>query len=257
MNITAQTVVKNEENFVWFAIKSVLPYVKKFLITDTGSTDNTLKIIKSIKSKKINLIQSKKDSILKIRQEQLKKTKNPWFLLVDGDEIWPKEQLKKLLHLTKVLPKDKVAVVNRTRNCVGDVWHYLPQSTGQYKFFGQRGHFNIRLMRTLPYKIVGYYPWEEYRLSEVSINKLEDKLALSDAWYLHLTHLKRSSSKDKIKGRRKKIIEKGILMTKKELPKVFFEKFPEIIKNPLIGRNLIYEVKASFLTPLKKIKRFL
>jgi len=41
MNITAQMVVKNEENFVWFAIKSVLPYVKKFLITDTGSTDNT------------------------------------------------------------------------------------------------------------------------------------------------------------------------------------------------------------------------
>jgi len=257
MNTTAQMVVKNEERFIWFAIKSVLPYVAKFLITDTGSTDNTLKIIKSIKSKKINLVQDKKTSIVKIRQEQLRKTKASWFLLVDGDEIWPKDQLKKLLHLTKVLPKDKIAVVNETRNCAGDTWHYLPQSAGAYQFFGQKGHFNIRLMRTLPYKIVGSYPWEKYRLESKSINKLTNRLAFSDAWYLHVTHLKRSFWEKGVKGRRKKIIDKGILMRKKELPEVFFKKYPEIVPNPLVKRSLLYQLKASFVTPLKKLRRLI
>ena len=171
-NVTAQMVIKNEERFVYFALKSVLPYVRKFLITDTGSTDKTLDIIKNIKDKKIELEEKQKDSVVNIRRKQLEKTKTPWFLLVDGDEIWPQKQLIKLLRLTKELPKEKIAVVNKTRNCVGDVWHYLPQKTGQYRFFNKKGHFNIRLMRTLQYEIKGVYPWEEYQLDNKLVNKM-------------------------------------------------------------------------------------
>lgn len=253
--VTAQMVIKNEERFVWFAINSVLPYVKKFLITDTGSTDKTFKIIKSIKSKKIILTKNTKDSIVKIRQEQLRQTRSSWFLLVDGDEIWSKRELLKLIQLTKEISKEKIAVVNKTRNCVGDVWHYLPKEAGQYRFFNKKGHFNIRLMRALLYEITGNYPREEYRLSGKSINKMEKRLILSNAWYLHTTHLPRTSNKTKIGGRRKKIIEKGILMKKEELPEVFFQDYSKIITSPLIKRSRVYEIKAGFLTPVKKIKR--
>jgi glycosyltransferase involved in cell wall biosynthesis len=51
--ITVHMVVKNEDQWIWYSIQSVLQYVDKILITDTGSTDHTVEIIKSIKSPKL------------------------------------------------------------------------------------------------------------------------------------------------------------------------------------------------------------
>ncbi|MBU1256082.1 hypothetical protein KKA49_00135 [Patescibacteria group bacterium] len=55
IKIIVHCLVKNEERFIWYAIKSVLPFVDKIMVWDTGSTDKTIQIIKSIKSKKISL----------------------------------------------------------------------------------------------------------------------------------------------------------------------------------------------------------
>ena len=52
--IWANCLIKNEERWVWYALQSVLPYVDKILVWDTGSTDNTVEIIKTIKSNKIS-----------------------------------------------------------------------------------------------------------------------------------------------------------------------------------------------------------
>ena len=253
--VTAQMIVKNEERFVWFAIQAVLPFIKKFLITDTGSTDNTLKIIQDIKSKKIVLTTDKKDSLVKIRQRQLKQTQTPWFLLVDGDEVWPRPQLLKLLQLTKVLSKSKIAVVNETRNCVGDVWHYLPENTGEYCFFREKGHFNIRLMRRLPYTIINEYPLEEYCFKGKSVNRLDNNLEKTKAWYLHLTHLQRTSIRGKNLGRRKKIKARGLEILKKELPEVFFKKKPKLVKDPLKKRSIFYKLQMWLILPIKIFRR--
>ena len=48
MKIWVNTIVHNEENFIWFAVMSVIDYVDKVLIYDTGSTDKTVEIIKEI-----------------------------------------------------------------------------------------------------------------------------------------------------------------------------------------------------------------
>ncbi len=47
MTIWGQTVIRNEENWVWFAIMSVIKFVDKVIVYDLGSADNTLKIVKS------------------------------------------------------------------------------------------------------------------------------------------------------------------------------------------------------------------
>jgi len=252
--VTAQMVVKNEDRFVWFAITAVLPYVARFLITDTGSTDQTVKIIKSIKNPKI-ILETKAEDVVAVRKKQLLKTKTPWFLLVDGDEVWSQRQLFKLLQLIKELPKGKIAVVNQTKNCVGDVWHCLPPQTGKYQFGKWQGHLNVRLMRTLPYQIGGQYPWEEYRLNGESINHMTEALAYSPAWYLHLSHLNRSSSKTKTLGRRQLIIEKGESLDSSQMPEVFFTEYPSLVKNPLTKRSFWYELPAALISPLKDIKR--
>ena len=46
--ITAHCLIKNEENFVWYAIKSVVDFVDKIIVFDTGSTDKTVELIKKL-----------------------------------------------------------------------------------------------------------------------------------------------------------------------------------------------------------------
>jgi len=227
--ITVHTIVKNEDRFikpVLLAVES-FPEVKKILVYDTGSTDKTISEIQSIKSEKIELsichpelaegsptnvglacardssttlgmtkaVKMTRKNLVDLRNQQIKATTTPWILLVDGDEIWPKKNLKKLIQAIKSAPKETIALVNHTRNCIKDIYHYLPESQGDYQIGPWRGHLNIRAIRNLPgLKVVGEYPLEAYTINNAPIQDQPDKLKFIDTWYLHLTHLKRSSS---------------------------------------------------------------
>jgi len=201
--ITAHMVVENEERWIKAVILAVINQVDKILIWDTGSTDKTVQIIQSIRSNKISF--SEKGSVtrkqlVQLRNEQLKLTKTPWFLILDGDEIWPEENLIQLIKAMKNAKKSTIALVNRTRNCIGDIYHYLPETKGSYRIGPWQGHLNIRAIRNFPgLQAIGEYPSETYALNEKPIQSLTDRLEFCDTWYLHLTHLKRSSWRHQLK----------------------------------------------------------
>jgi glycosyltransferase involved in cell wall biosynthesis len=197
IRITGHTIVKNEEVWIKQALEAVLPFVDRLLVWDTGSTDSTVKIIQSIKSPKIEFKQLgvvDRAGLVKLRNEQIKATKSDWFLLVDGDEIWPKENLDQLVKAMRVAKSSTLALVNRTRNCVGDLNHYLPESAGHYQIGPWRGHLNIRAIRNFPgLKVVGSYPNEAYVYDGKKLQDQPGKLEFADTWYYHTTHLKRTS----------------------------------------------------------------
>jgi len=230
-DVTVHMIVKNEDQFVAYALESVLPFVSHVIIYDTGSTDDTVAIIErqlaSIKKENpdIDIIFNKlsikdKSEIKELRQRQLEQTQTDWFFLLDGDEVWPQKQLFKLLRLTKELSVNKLAVVNQTHNCVGDVWHILPPNFGKYQLLGKKGHLNIRLMRRANFQLQGTYPNESYFYQNQPINIQDEYLAYCDVWYLHLSYLIRSSQKEHVFGRRKTIYSKGIEMANNDLPEV-------------------------------------
>lgn len=194
--ITGHTLVKNEEVWIKPALEAVLPHAECLLVWDTGSTDRTVEIIRSIKSPKIKFRQCgpvDRQGLVKLRNEQIKATKTSWFLLVDGDEIWPKENLEKLVEAMEQVKAGTIALVNRTRNCVGDLNHYLPESKGRYRIGPWSGHLNIRAIRNLPgLKVTGSYPHEAYVYRGKKIQDQPEKLEFADTWYYHLTHLKRT-----------------------------------------------------------------
>jgi glycosyltransferase involved in cell wall biosynthesis len=246
MSITMQMIVKNEERWVWFAIQSVLPWVNEFLIFDTGSTDRTVEIIKAVKSEKLAFEEKgevDRKGLVRLRREQLKRCRTEWFLLVDGDEIWPEGAMKKLMKMVRGLGKETSGVVCRTRNCVGDVEHYLPESEGEYKFFGQKGHFNLRVFRKVPeLGIEGEYPLEAYTFGGKPLAEQEEKLVLLDDWYLHVSHLPRSSVRGDagVMDRGKKYKwGRGLKMRKGELPKVLLGKRPEGVEDPFKKGSLL------------------
>jgi len=196
MKITTHTIVKNEERWIKQVLLSVIDHVDTMLVWDTGSTDKTVAIIKSMDSPKIKFKQYSsvdRKGLVKLRNQQIKLTKTPWFLLLDGDEIWPKKNLIQLIKAMKKAKKQTIALVNRTRNCIGDVYHYLPESKGQYRIGPWQGHLNIRAIRKVPgLKVIGQYPLETYTYQTKPLQNQPDKLEFVDTWYLHLTHLQRS-----------------------------------------------------------------
>lgn len=228
--ITTHTIVKNEEKYIKYALLSVINFIDRMLVWDTGSSDKTMELIKSIKSKKIQFKQFSKvnrKKIVFLRNEQIKLTKTAWFLILDGDEIWPNKNLLTLIKSMKKANETTIALVNKTRNCIRDIYHYLPEERGYYHIGPWQGHLNIRAIRNIKkLKVVGEYPLESFSLRGIPIQKLINRLEFVDTWYLHTTHLKRSNWLDQIKviDRLKKFKFSGSRLKLKE------EEIPEVLR---------------------------
>src|SRR5438128_1375357 len=99
--IWGNTLVKNEGRYLWFGVKSVIDYLDRMLIWDTGSLDTTLEIIKLLQEEYPKKIVFKEvgevdaQGLTRIRQEMLRKTNSDWLLLLDGDEVWWEDSIKK------------------------------------------------------------------------------------------------------------------------------------------------------------------
>ena len=130
MKIVAHTIIKNEENWIWYSLISVLDHVDEIMVYDTGSTDNTAEIIKTISSSKIKFRKlpptADETALSKVRQLMLDQTQADWLMILDGDEIWPEESLKTISEFIKDHGDLYDSIVVPTINCVGDVFHISP-----------------------------------------------------------------------------------------------------------------------------------
>lgn len=267
--ITAHMIVKNEEQWVWYALKSLLDYMDQVLVFDTGSTDKTVEIIKTIKSKKIvfeekGAVDAK--GLTQLRQEQLEKSKTDWIFVADGDEIWPQEVMRKTKLLVDQADKAIYGLVIRAWNLIGDLKHFHPESENyQWPYAPQnlRGWMNLRgINRHIPgLHIAGDYPLEAYqdKKNKPIQNYGPKKLLFIKQRYFHMTYLLRSSQDKKDPGMKrgpKKIPEIGIKLPKNtQFPEVFYLTRPGIVASCWIKQSLEDKIKAAVLTPFKKIKR--
>ncbi len=265
--ITVHTIVKNEEKWIWYALMSVTEYVDKILVYDTGSTDKTVKIIKTISDPKV-VFEEKgpvdRVGLVKLRQEQLERTQTDWFLLVDGDEIWPKSAIWELKTAIEAAPSSIYGIVVRAWNLVGDVYHYHEESENYHWPFAPRkflGWANLRAVRrSIPgLKISGKYPLEAY-YNETGTpiqNKGEARLIFLKERYFHTSYLPRSNFlNDLITLNRKLKFEIGKKFPQDfEYPEVFYIKRPQIIPSPWQKQNFLFKLIAFLQTPFRKWRR--
>lgn len=260
--IWANTIIYNEENFIWFAVMSVIDYVDKILIYDTGSTDQTVEIIeKIIKIKKDKIIfrevgKVDGEKFTKMRQAMLDESKSDWILILDGDEIWWNDSIKRLVNFINKNGQSKDAIVVPFYNLVGDLYHYQSEEAGQYTLLGQKGHLTIKAINKAifglhvkgPYGQEGFFDGDDKPVQEGG----SDKLFFLNAPFLHMTHLKRSS-KD---GHNKFKTELGLKFPDNfKFPGVFYQDFPKIVKSPFDKRSKMFKTISVIKEPLLKIKR--
>ena len=259
-------IVKNEDRYIWFAIKSVIDYLDKLIIYDTGSTDGTIGIIEDLKNEYPDKIFFEKKGkvnpagLTGLRREMLDITESDWLLLLDGDEVWWEDSVKKSVKEINEKGDGLYALVNPTINLVGDIYHYQEEKAGEYKILGRKGHLNIRFInRSVPGLIIkNNYPLEGfYDSQERPIQTVEDKLLFINSPLLHFSHLRRSGVDDQSTLHRKKLsLEIGEKFPENfKYPEVFYQARPGNIFNPFVRMGLSYKLVASFITPLKKIRR--
>jgi len=120
MKISGFTFIRNGEKFGYpflQSIKSILPLCDEFIINYSKSDDRTLKLLKSIKNKKIKIIETKWDNNLRKSGKILAKQTNislsfckgEWCFYLQSDEVVHekylpeiKEKLKRHLYNNKV-----------------------------------------------------------------------------------------------------------------------------------------------------------
>lgn len=195
--ITAHCLVKNEENFVGYAIKSVVNFVDQVIVFDTGSTDKTVTIIRQlVKEYPSKIIFEEKgvaDKVrhTKLRQEMLDRTITDWFMILDGDEVWTKRAMEEAAQIIAANAGVE-CLIAPFYLCVGDVYH--DSVRGYYNMHGKRTHATPRFFK----KTNGIHWQGDYdRDAIVDANgsvifEKPQVVWLSNSFW-HLTHLVRSS----------------------------------------------------------------
>lgn len=261
MKIWANCIVHNEENFIWFAIMSIVDYVDKILVWDTGSTDKTVEIIKEIIKIKGNKIEFKevgltdKYEFTKMRQSMLDNSECDWILILDGDEIWWESSIKQLIKEINVQSDKSEGIVVPMIVPVGDIFHLQEERAGQYKIHGKKGHLSLKAInRKIPGLHVDWpYGKEGYFDKSNELIQEREEIIFIDAPFLHVTHLKRSWVKrkpDKFKYELGNLIDNNF-----KFPEVLSKAYPKIIQSPWIKISGLALTRAQLLTPLRKLKR--
>lgn len=270
MRIWSHTIAKNEERYIWYALRSVVEHVDKMLVWDTGSDDNTVKIIKEFRKEYPNKVDFKqvgevdKDTYTQKRQEMLEETKSDWFMILDADEVWWQGSLKKTTNCIRKRCKKIESIVTSYYNIVGDIFHYQPESAGRYQIDDRSGHLTIRFMNR---RIPGLYtarPHGTHGYFDQNDKLIQDRSSKGrvflNAPFMHFTHMIRSSdlAKDKkvIKRDIKYKIELGNSFKSDFFyPEVFFYKRPKIVPSPWGTMSDDYFAKAAMISLPREIKR--
>lgn len=250
MRITVHMVVKNEARWVWFAINSVLNHVDQVIVFDTGSVDESVRIIKSISSDKILFkhFPYSRGADFSARQEQLNMTDEGWVLLLDGDEIWPDSDIARLTHFLRThhSATDAMVVGVGFYQLVGSIYRRIPDARSGYFLKGVRGWHTIRCFRREirglhaagPFGIEGYFDEEEHPIQE------REDVEVLPVRYLHASQLWRSGRKcDDVRDpyrRTKWLSSYGTPMpTSIVYPSCFFSSRPPNVPDPLSKPRMI------------------
>lgn len=267
MKIWGNCVVKNEDRYLWFAVTSVISYLDKILLWDTGSTDNTLDIVNNLSARYSGKIEVKKFSNIdiysftEVRKQMLEETNSDWFLVLDGDEVWWNESIEKVVKEIKENP-NLDTISNSYYNLVGDIYHYQPEEAGMYKIGDKKGHLTIRAINKnipglkvdKPHGTQGYFDGQGNLIQDRDSKRRK----YLDLKYLHFTHLTRSTSGDsKVPKRKlKQKHEIGISFPRDfYYPESLFLERPCFIKSPWERMSNSFTMRSYIETPFRKIKR--
>jgi len=244
-------VVKNEDQWIWYTIMSVIDYVDRMIIFDTGSIDRTVDVIHTIIDRpeyrnKVYFEEVGSVSVgeyPRVRQRQLEMTDTDYMMLVDGDEVWWRDGIREV---RSVLDEQAPPRVNTCFICpCTDMYHYRDFRRELYadKENGIYGSINGRIFSML---IPGIHCSGDYGVEGFTDNNGQFEIyhaAVMEHFYFHCTKMRRSSAAlgdESIAYRRRKIFDDWDYAFPEDYkyPEVFYcQDRPAIVPDPFKVRD--------------------
>lgn len=271
MQIWVNTLVRNEDRYLWYGVNSVIDYTDRVLLWDTGSSDNTLNIINSLKETYPKKIKTKEvgevdiQQYTAVRQKMMDESDCDWIINLDGDEVWWNEAIKKTVQLINKQGKYLDSIVSSYINVIGDIFHFQDESAGRYNIDGKVGNITIRAFNKKIKGLKFNKPHGQQGLFDDKGHLLQERDSSKRIWvdgysFLHFTNVARSARREDDLS-----VPKRSFKLKYEIghefplnfyyPEVFFKKRPEFVKSVWQNSSYYYKIRSSIETPLKKIKR--
>ena len=170
MGISLCMIVKNEEQFLEQALRSVKHLVDEIVIVDTGSTDQTKEIARRFTSHLFEYAWS--DNFSVARNFSLSKATQDWILVLDADEIVAVADHPRILSLIQQTDTPGFSFVQVSYTADPSVAGYLPvlQKTSYTKHFP--GYIAVNMIRLFRNHLDIYFEGAvhetvEYRLAAV------------------------------------------------------------------------------------------
>ncbi len=259
-DVTVHCKICNEENWIWFSLKSLLPYCGKVMVWDTGSTDYTLQIIEEINSPDIQFVQCGKihpEEFKDLHNDMIKATVTDWFAIVDGDEIWPGPIWSEIAY--RILDSSKDILVAHYFIPFPRLG-YLGLDEGNFKIAGKVGAFTAKVFRR-KHDILWYGEFPDlflrYKNGVVASQGELSTMQVLESPIYHMTMLERSSLDSSTFGRAGKLTVTDVPNKKDfkasgpwwHFPDVLFEDRPDIVPNPFLIHNNLYHELAPIPHP--------
>lgn len=188
--LTPALMVRNEEFWIYYVLRDLLQIFPNVVMLDTGSTDRTVGIargIARISPGKLTLVEKNfgdnANLIGNTRNDLRAGIQTKWMFLVDGDEIWTRPQLDKLLEAE--IPDDKQVVMAGSHN-LEDVGGTLQLRADDI------AHKDILFVRDIEWTRTDY-PFEGYGLSNTLSPDRVHYLPAGEVFCWHMRHTRRSS----------------------------------------------------------------
>lgn len=199
-SISLCMIAKNEERWIAQAINSVRPIISEIILVDTGSTDRTVEIVKSLGGQ--TYFMPWKDDFSAPRNLSLQHATGDWVLILDADEAIAQRDLQELVRLTQ----DTTRCVEFLQRHYSDD-HRLSDFrpiVGEYPEWekGQGGYFESNCVRMFPNHAGIHYRGKVHELVEHSIRDIgKHQIVRTDVrihHYGHISEVKKEKDKSRI-----------------------------------------------------------
>lgn len=132
-SISVAMATYNGEKYIKEQLDSILKQLKEFdeiVISDDGSSDNTINIINSYKDKRIKLINGPKLGVKKNFENAIKNCNNKFIFLADQDDIWVNNKVEIVLNY---FIKEKADLIVHDCDVVNEKLEVIDESFYKYR----------------------------------------------------------------------------------------------------------------------------
>lgn len=141
-------IVKNEEAWLRSCLQSVQGLVDEIVIVDTGSTDSTLEIAKSLGARVI--MHEWKNDFSEARNFSLAQAQCDWILVLDADEALAREDHDKIRQLIQHPQKPMVSLIQTNYCSDSSTLGWVPNHLSSPEAKGYPGYMDSPLVRLFP-----------------------------------------------------------------------------------------------------------